>query len=74
MTSREVIRVLERLGFTVRRQTGSHMRLVHPERPWCGVTVSVHAGRDLSEGNLASILKQAEVTREGFEQARRRAR
>jgi predicted RNA binding protein YcfA (HicA-like mRNA interferase family) len=74
MTAREMIRVLERLGFVLRRQTGSHIRFTHPERPWCGVTVSVHAGRDLSEGNLASILKQAGITREEFEQARRRSR
>jgi predicted RNA binding protein YcfA (HicA-like mRNA interferase family) len=72
LTAREVIRILERLGFVVRRQVGSHMRLVHPERPEAHVTVSVHAGRDLSRGNLASILRQAGVTREEFEQARRK--
>jgi predicted RNA binding protein YcfA (HicA-like mRNA interferase family) len=71
MTARDVIRTLERLGFVVRRQVGSHVRLVHPERPEAHVTVSVHAGRDLSEGNLASILRQAGVTREEFERARR---
>ena len=72
MTAREVIRTLERLGFVVRRQVGSHVRLVHPQRPECHVTVSVHAGRDLSEGNLASILRQAGMSREDFDQARRR--
>jgi predicted RNA binding protein YcfA (HicA-like mRNA interferase family) len=72
MTSREVIRVLERLGFSVRRQVGSHVRLVHPGRPEAHVTVSVHPGRDLSEGNLGSILRQAGVTRKEFEEARRR--
>lgn len=74
MTAREVIATLERLGFVVRRQVGSHVRLVHPERPQAHVTVSVHAARDLSEGNLGSILRQAGVTRREFDQARRQRR
>ncbi len=74
MTAREAIRILERLGFVVRRQVGSHVRLVHPHRPEAQVTVSVHTGHDLSEGNLASILRQAGVTRQEFEQARGRSR
>jgi len=71
MRALEVIRTLERLGFAVRRQTGSHIRLVHEDRPEAQVTVSMHAGHDLSEGNLASILRQAGVTREEFEWARK---
>ncbi len=74
MTAREVIRALERLGFEMRRQSGSHVRLVHRERPEAGVTVSVHAGHDLSDMNIASILRQAGVTRQEFEQALRRRR
>lgn len=74
MTAREVIRTLVRLGFLVRRQVGSHVRLVHPDHPEAHVTVSVHAGRDLSEGNLAIILRQAGVTRADFERARRERR
>jgi len=74
MTAREAIRTLEQMGFVVRRQVGSHVRLAHPERPDAHVTVSVHGGRDLSEGNVASILRQAGVTRQEFEQARRRRR
>ena len=72
MTAREVIRTLERFGFVVRRQIGSHVRLIHPERPEAHVTVSVHAGHDLSDANMASILRQAGITHEQFEQARRK--
>ena len=72
MKAKEVIRTLERVGFVVRRQTGSHIRLIHKERPNAGVTVSMHAGYDLSEQNLASILRQAGITRQEFEQARRK--
>lgn len=71
MTAREIIRVLERLGFEVRRQVGSHVRMVHKDRPEAGVTISVHAGKDLSEGNIASIIRQAGITKQEFEKARR---
>lgn len=74
MNAREVIQTLGRIGFVVRRQVGSHVRLVHPGRPGARVTVSVHGGKDLSEGNLASILKQAGVTQREFEEARRKPR
>ena len=71
MTAREVISTLKRLGFVIRRRSGSHIRLVHREREDAGVTVSVHGGSDVSDMNLASILRQAGVTREEFERVRR---
>ena len=66
-----MIRTLERLGFEIRRQAGSHVRMVNRERREAGVTISVHPGRDLSEGNISSILRQAGVTKQEFEEARR---
>jgi len=71
MTANEVLTALGRLGFVVRRQSGSHIRLVNPDRPEARVTVSFHPGHDLSAGSIASILRQAGVTREEFEEARR---
>ncbi len=71
MTAKEVIRTLQKLGFEIRRQVGSHVRMVHNERPDARVTISVHVGKDLSEGNMSSILRQAGVSRQDFEEARR---
>ncbi|MDO8586008.1 MAG: type II toxin-antitoxin system HicA family toxin [Armatimonadota bacterium] len=71
MTAREVLRTLQRMGFLARRQTGSHIRLVHPGKPDARVTVSMHPG-DLSENNLMSILRQAGISRKEFERAWRR--
>lgn len=71
MNAHEVIRTLERLGFQVRRQVGSHVRMVHKDRPGFGVTVGVHAGRDISEANIASIIRQAGISKQEFEKARR---
>jgi predicted RNA binding protein YcfA (HicA-like mRNA interferase family) len=62
---REVIRVLERLGWRVVRQRGSHVRLRLPggRNP---VTVPV-SQRELRNDVFQSILKQAGLTREQFE-------
>ena len=48
LTAREVIRALERAGFQVQRQTGSHARLKHADGRV--VTVPVHAGQDVGRG------------------------
>ena len=42
----EVIRILERLGFVVIRQRGSHIQLRHEDGR--GTTVPMHKGRDIS--------------------------
>jgi predicted RNA binding protein YcfA (HicA-like mRNA interferase family) len=58
LTARQVIRALERAGFTVTRMSGGHCRLVHANNPERKVTVPVHAG-DLKRGTLRAIIAQA---------------
>lgn len=62
-TGRELVRALERLGFRVVEQKGSHCQLKHPERAG-RVTVPIHAGEAVRAGLLRSILAQAGVDRE----------
>jgi predicted RNA binding protein YcfA (HicA-like mRNA interferase family) len=62
----EVIRALEKAGFTVVRSAGSHHRLVHRDDPTRATTVPVHKGRDLPRPFLRAILKQARVTADEF--------
>lgn len=57
----EVVRALERLGFAVTRQRGSHLVL---RRGAAGCVVPNH--RELKTGTLAGILKQAGVSVEEF--------
>ena len=57
----ETIRTLERLGFVVVRQRGSHVVL---RRAATGCVVPTH--RELKSGTLAGILKQAGVSVEQF--------
>ncbi|RLS26256.1 MAG: addiction module toxin, HicA family [Planctomycetota bacterium] len=57
----EVIRTLERLGFIVLRQKGSHIIL---RRGPTGCVVPNH--REIKTGTLSGILKQASVSAEEF--------
>ena len=58
------IRALEKLGFVVARQRGSHVVL---RRGAIGCVVPNH--RELKTGTLAGVLKQAGVTVEQFIEA-----
>ena len=60
----EFVRALEKLGFVVRRQTGSHLILRHPETKRT-VSVPIHAG-DIKRGLLFGLLKQSGVDRGEF--------
>jgi len=71
LTASELVRILGRAGWEVVRQRGSHWRLENPDRPRNGVTVAVHANRDLPEGTLRAILRRAGLSREDFEILRR---
>jgi len=59
----EVLKKLEKAGFVVTRQTGSHARLIHSDGR--ATTVALH-NRDLPKGTLRAILKQCEMTIEEF--------
>ena len=57
----DAIRALQRLGFTVIRQRGSHVILRRAE---IGCVVPLH--RELRIGTLAGVLRQAGVAAEEF--------
>ncbi len=59
-----LVRALEKAGFRIVRQKGSHVRMKHPDGRV--VTVPVHSGRDIGRGLLRKILRDAELTREAF--------
>jgi len=63
LRAREIVRKLERAGFILRRQSGSHARHVHPDGR--GVTVPMHPG-DVPTPVLRSILRQAELSEEDW--------
>jgi predicted RNA binding protein YcfA (HicA-like mRNA interferase family) len=61
---REVIAVLQKLGFVVMRQRGSHKQFRHEDGR--GTTVPDHQGRDISPGLLRQIASDIGLTVEEF--------
>ena len=61
--AREALAKLQRAGFLVRRQSGSHAVLRHPDGRQ--TYVSLHPG-DIPSGTFRAILKQAALTEDEF--------
>ena len=67
VTARDVVAVLERLGFRYRRLSGTgHRRFVHSDGR--RTTVPFHAGQDIGRGLLRKILRDIQLTPEEFKQ------
>ncbi len=62
VSGREVVRVLERIGYYIERQRGSHIRLYHSDRT--AVTVPDHY--EIDRGMLRKILFDAGLSNEDF--------
>jgi predicted RNA binding protein YcfA (HicA-like mRNA interferase family) len=64
--ARDVIRALQKAGFSIVRTTGSHCRLVHGGDPTRQTTVPLHTRKDIPRGTLYSIIDQAGLTVDEF--------
>lgn len=62
MKVRDVIRELEKEGWFLSRQRGSHRQFHHPIKEGC-VTVPGALGDDVAKMTLASIVRQAGLGR-----------
>lgn len=60
----QVIRVLEKMGFTEVRQAGSHKQFRHSDGR--GTTVPFHKGRDIAPTLLRQIIKDIHSTDDEF--------
>ena len=65
VTATEITRVLEKRGFFLARQSGSHK--IYKNKQGKRVTVPYHAGKIVHPKVLRSILKDADLTTEMFE-------
>ena len=61
--AREALARLQRAGFEIRRQSGSHVVLRHPDGRQ--TYVAMHPG-DIPTGTFRSMLKQANLSEEEF--------
>lgn len=62
--AREIVRILEKLGYIQKRQTGSHL-IMYNSRKKRIIPVPIHA-KELKKGLVRGIIKQAESTEEQF--------
>jgi len=65
LTAREIVAVLERIGFSLARQSGSHR--IFKNAAGKRATVPFHASKTLHPKVLKSILRDAELSPEDLE-------
>lgn len=66
VTASDAIRVLEKSGFFLSRQSGSHK--IYKNKEGKRVTVPFHSGKTLHPRVLTSILSDADMTVEQFKE------
>jgi predicted RNA binding protein YcfA (HicA-like mRNA interferase family) len=62
--ARQVIKVLEVIGFQRIRQSGSHATYRHPDGRW--TIVSIHPGKTIPKGTLRKIIRDAGLSVDEF--------
>lgn len=64
LKAKEVVAALEKAGFIIKRQSGSHVIMFSPaiKRP---LTIPLHS-KDLPTGTLHAIIRQANLTIDEF--------
>ncbi len=61
-TGEELIAALQKIGFYVIRQKGSHVRMKHEDNRI--VSIPVHAQKTIGKGLLLKILRDADLTKD----------
>lgn len=64
LDAKELIKILNKMGFEVIRQRGSHVYTKHKDGR--ATVVPMHAGREIGRGLLKRILNEIDISREEF--------
>jgi len=64
LAPRKLIKILERAGFKVVRQKGSHIIMINDRG--VRIVVPVHPGKDVKPVLIRAIIKEAGLSREDF--------
>ena len=64
LKSKELVKILNKIGFYKHHQVGSHAQFKHPDKR--RTTVPIHSGKDISAGTLKSILRDIKISTEEF--------
>jgi predicted RNA binding protein YcfA (HicA-like mRNA interferase family) len=64
LRGKEIVRMLQKIGFEIERTRGSHLLLRHPDGRT--TTVPVHSGETVGPGLLRAILRDVDLSVEEF--------
>ncbi|MBI2598214.1 MAG: type II toxin-antitoxin system HicA family toxin [Candidatus Diapherotrites archaeon] len=70
ISGKEMCKLVEKVGFQRVHQVGSHVRYIHPDGR--KTVVPVHGNEDLNIWLIHDILKQIKLSREEYEELRRK--
>jgi predicted RNA binding protein YcfA (HicA-like mRNA interferase family) len=62
--AKDFIKVIEKLGFYLDRQKGSHA--IYKDTHGNRVVVPIHSGKDLKQGTLMGMIKDIGIDKEAF--------
>jgi len=65
VSSKKLIKILNKFGFQKIRQKGSHLRMEHPDGR--KTTIPMHPGENVGKGLLHKILKDTQIAPEVFQ-------
>ena len=63
ISGKDCIKALQRLGFSIKRQEGSHI-VLRKDNPFCQLVVPNH--KTLDRGTLRAIIRQADLSIDEF--------
>jgi len=64
LSSRELIKILQKAGFRVIRQKGSHAIMMNDRK--VRIVIPIHPRKDVKPGLIRAIIKEAGLSREEF--------
>ena len=64
ISGKEVVKALNKIGYEIDHQTGSHIILRQNKEPFRRMTVPNH--KEIDKGTLLEIIRQSKLTKEEF--------
>ena len=64
LKSKDLVKVLKKMGFFKHHQVGSHAQFKHPDGR--RTTIPIHFGKDIPKGTFKAILRDLEISTNEF--------
>jgi len=64
LSAQKLIKILQKAGFRIIRQKGSHVIMINDRN--VRIVIPVHPGKDVKPGLIRAIIKEAGLSRQDF--------